>query len=274
MEIVDKILFRNYSKKILGKDICAPIVKICNDVDEIELNDLPDRFVLKCNHGSGMNMFCEDKSKFDLKKAKIILKNWLNLNYGLESFEYQYINIKRRIIAEPYLDKEIINYKFSCFNGEPKFIRVKGKINGINLYNIYFINWTSTNIELDHPNYFISNNFKKPINLEEMIYYSRKLSSNFSFVRVDFYEVKGILYLGELTFSPFNTNINYKKKELGIYNCSGYNNEGKKLYKILRSLYELKINKNRYIIYLDDMFKKDKADILQHLKGRFNLIIN
>ena len=216
-KIVDKILFRNYSKDILGKDLCAPILKIYNDIDEINLGELPDKFVLKCNHGSGMNIFCEDKSKFDLTSAKNNLKEWLNINYGLQSFEYQYINIKRKIFAEEFLDKEIINYKFSCFNGEPKLIRVKGKINGINLYNIYYINWTSTNIEIDKPDYVITNKFKKPINLQKMLNYSRLLSSDFCYVRVDFYEVRGTLYLGELTFSPFNTNIKYKNNETGIY---------------------------------------------------------
>ena len=164
-----------------------------------------------------MNIFCEDKTKFDFENVKNTLRYWMNINYGLKSFEYQYINIKRRIFAEPFLDKEIINYKFSCFNGEPKFIRVKGKINGINLYNIYNINWAITNIEIDKPNYVVTDKFKKPINLKKMIYYSRLLSSKFCYVRVDFYEVKGKLYLGELTFSPFNNNIKYKKEETGIY---------------------------------------------------------
>ena len=69
-EIVDKIRLRNYSKKILGKDLCPRILKIYKDVDEINLSELPDTFVLKCNHGSGMNIICDDKSKFNLSNAK------------------------------------------------------------------------------------------------------------------------------------------------------------------------------------------------------------
>ena len=68
--IVDKIKLKEYSKKILGKDICIPIIKIYNNANEINLDILPDKFVLKCNHGSGMNIFCKDKSKFDLEMAK------------------------------------------------------------------------------------------------------------------------------------------------------------------------------------------------------------
>ena len=132
--IVDKILLRNYSKKILGTDICPPILKIYNNINEINLEELPDKFVLKCNHGSGMNIFCEDKLTFDLQKAKLILKKWIDINYGLKAFEYQYLKVKKRIFVEQFLNKEIINYKFSCFNGKPKFIRVKAKINGKNFY--------------------------------------------------------------------------------------------------------------------------------------------
>ena len=216
-EIVDKILLRNYSQTVLGKDICAPILKIYNDINDINLDELPEKFVLKCNHGSAMNIFCEDKSKFDLPKAKEILKQWMNLNYGLFSFEYQYLNVKKKIFAEKLLDKEIINYKFSCFNGEPKFIRVKGNINGTNLYNIYHINWTKANIELSKENYILTNRFEKPINLQKMIDYSKLLSSGFCFCRVDFYEVKGVLYLGEITFTPFNAHMTYKTKEMEIY---------------------------------------------------------
>ena len=216
-EIVDKILLRNYSRKILGKDICTPIIKIYNDPEEINLDELPEKFVLKCNHGSAMNIFCEDKSKFDLSNAKKILKNWMKVNYGLFRFEYQYLNVKRKVFAEPFLDREIINYKFSCFNGDPKFIRVKAKINGTNFYNIYYTNWTKSNIELDDAKYVLTDRFKIPKNLKKMVKYAKLLSSRYGFCRVDFYEVDGNIYLSEITFTPFNSHFKYKKKETDIY---------------------------------------------------------
>ena len=215
--IVDKILLRNYSKEVLGKDICPSILKIYNNIEEINLKELPDKFVLKCNHGSGMNIICEDKYKFDLSKAKLMLKKWLDINYGINSFEYQYLNVQKKIFAEKFLVKDIINYKFSCFNGEPKLIRVKGRIKGKNLYNIYYTNWTKTNIEIDSDKYILTDGFKKPINLEKMIKYSKLLSSDFCYCRVDFYEVNRTLFLGEITFTPFNAEIKYKDKKTEIY---------------------------------------------------------
>ena len=216
-EIVDKILLRSYSKKIIGEDICVPILKVYKDIEDINLDELPDKFVLKCNHGSAMNIICENKSNFDLPKAKNKLKYWMNINYGLFSFEYQYLNVKRKVFAEKFLENDIINYKFSCFNGVPKFIRVKGNINGTNLYNIYHVNWTIANIELSNEKYFLTTIFKKPINIHKMIKYAKLLSSDFCYCRVDFYEVEGIVYLGEITFTPFNAFMKYKKKEMEIY---------------------------------------------------------
>ena len=78
-KIADKILLHNYSIEKLGKDICVPIIKIYNDSKEINLDDLPDKFVLKCNHGSAMNILCKNKSNFDIEKAKIQLNEWKNI---------------------------------------------------------------------------------------------------------------------------------------------------------------------------------------------------
>ena len=218
-EFVDKILLRNYSRKIIGKDICVPIIKIYNDVDDINLDELPDKFILKCNHGSGMNIICTDKKKFNLYDAKKKLRNWLNINYGLDNFESQYINVKKKVFAEEYLGDNLFDYKVNCFNGEPKFIRVRSIINGRNINNHYSLNWTLTNIALNYQDYIRdpSVNIKKPFNLDKMIYYAKLLSTNFCFCRVDFYEIDKVLYLGELTFSPFNVEIQYNDKSMRIY---------------------------------------------------------
>ena len=220
-EFVDKILVKNYSKKMLNEDIAVPILKIYNNASEINLDDLPDKFILKCNHGSGMNILCKDKNKFNLTKAVEKLNKWMNINYGLQGFEYQYLNVKKKIFAEKFLDDNIIDYKFNCFNGEPKFIRTKIHINGKNINNHYSLNWTLTDIDFNWRNYVRDPSIiiEKPKNLDKMIYYAKLLSSPFCFCRVDFYEVGNKVYLGELTFAPANLGMNYndekKRKYLG-----------------------------------------------------------
>ena len=221
-KIVDKIKLSEYSKKILGKDICVPILKIYNNANEIKLDELPDKFVLKCNHGSGMNIFCKDKSKFDLEKSKKQWNEWLNINYGIGTAEFQYCFVKRKIFASPYLTDDIIDYKIFCFNGNPKFIVVKKTLSEENhqyLYNYYDLNWTLTDLEFGSNKYRRDPNIiiEKPKNLDLMIDYSRKLSNEFAFVRVDFYDINNRIYLGELTFTPSNAGIFMKNDEQRIY---------------------------------------------------------
>lgn len=220
--LVDKILLHDYSKKMLGKDICVPILKVYNTSGEIDLNELPEKFVLKCNHGCGMNILCSNKSKLDLIKARNKLDAWLNINYGLENFEYQYININRKIFAEEYLLDNIIDYKIYCFNGEPKFIRVQKSLpdHSAKINNFYNLDWTLNDIETGLNKHFIRRPdviFQRPKNLELMIQYSRKLSSEFAFVRIDFYDLNEKIYLGEMTFSPSNIIFNNKDKNQSLY---------------------------------------------------------
>ena len=220
-KIVDKIKLREYSKKILGKDICVPILKIYNNANEIKLDELPDKFVLKCNHGSGMNIFCKDKSQFDLEKSKKQLNEWLDINYGLGTAQFQYYYIKRKIFASPYLTDDIIDYKIFCFNGNPKYIAARkyDETEKLYFYNYYDFNWTLTDIEDNRNHYRTNPNFKfaKPKNLNLMYEYAAKLSEEFVFVRVDLYEINNKVYLGELTFAPSNVCMSFKDEAQRIF---------------------------------------------------------
>lgn len=220
-KIVDKILLREYAKKILNKDICPPIIKIYDNVDDINLKELPKQFILKCNHGSGMNIFCKDKSKFNLKLAKKRLNKWMKINYGLEKFEYVYMNIKKKIFAEKYLSDDMGVYKVDCYNGKPKFIRAYKKLQNKNykICNIYNLNWTLTDIMtgLSSIKRDPKIKFKKPKKLKQLLDYSRKLSKEFAFVRVDFYINKNRIYLSELTFTTSNMMEPYKNRKQSIY---------------------------------------------------------
>ena len=219
-KLVDKINLHKYSKNILGKDICVPILKIYKHSDEINLNELPDQFVLKCNHGEGMNIICRNKNNFNLTKAKVLLNNWMSMNYGELSSEFQYLNVNNLIFAQNFLKDDIDDYKVYCFHGEPKFISVQRGIEGNNkIINYYTIDWKLTDIEIGFPYYYRVPNFifQKPKKLYLMIEYAKKLSSEFAFVRVDFYEINEKIYLRELSFTPFNANFKLKNLEQSIY---------------------------------------------------------
>ena len=97
--LVDKIKLHQYSKKIIGKDICVPILKIYDDANEIDFDELPNQFVLKLNHGSAMNILCKNKSNLNFTKVRTKLNQWKNINFGLISQEYQYLFIKKKNIC-------------------------------------------------------------------------------------------------------------------------------------------------------------------------------
>lgn len=219
-KIADKILVHNYSISKLGKDICVPIIKIYNDSNEIKLEELPDKFVLKCNHGSAMNIICKNKSDLNIDMVKKNLDTWKNTIYGLKSSEFQYLNIDRKIFAEKFLKENIEDYKIYCFEGVPKFIRVQKHFDGIDgkINNYYDLNWNLTEIETGIEGFYRRPElkFEKPKNFDLMIEYAKKLSEEFVFVRVDLYNVNGKIYLGEMTFSPSNLQFSLKNKEQSI----------------------------------------------------------
>ena len=218
--LADKTRVGEYSQKILGKNICVPILKIYNNSNEIKLEDLPEKFVLKCNHGSGYNILVNNKSSFDLEKAKHLLNSWMHINYGFVFGEAQYLFIKRKILLSPYLGDNLKEYKFFCFNGEPKYIVVSTPLNnGNRLYNYYDLNWNLTEIEHNFPGLVRDPSviIEKPKHLNLMIEYARKFSNEFVFVRVDLYDINDTVYLSELTFSPTDNRMKYKNEEQRIY---------------------------------------------------------
>ena len=145
----------------------------------------------------------------------------MNTNYGLPGAEFQYYFIERKILASPYLGK-LTDYKTFCFNGRPKFIAARVILDEKKhkyIYNYYDLNWTLTNLEYGRRSYKRDPkvNIKKPQNLDLIIDYSKKLSKEFVFVRKDYYEINGTLYLGELTFSPSNVEMPYKDYNQSVY---------------------------------------------------------
>ena len=218
-KIVDKIGVHEYAKKVLGKDICVPILKIYNDANEINFDELPNQFVLKNNHGCGMNIIVNDKSKLNFEDAKNTLNKWKNDNFGVAAGEFQYINVNKKIFAETFLKDNIEDYKIYCFHGEPKLIRVQKRVQSRKINNYYTLDWKLTDIETGLDNFYRDPNiiFEKPKKLELMIEYAKKLSAEFVFVRVDFYYFNDIIYLGEMTFTPSNLNFRLKNEEQSKY---------------------------------------------------------
>lgn len=210
----DKIRVHDYCKEKLGKDICVPILKVYDSPNDLDFSELPQKFVLKCNHGWNMNIVVENKDEKDRDECVDKLKTWLEVPFGLETVEPHYLSIERKCFAEWHIGTPL-DYKFWCFNGRPIYCTVNSNI-GENGSEHYFINWYDMTwrfvnySRLDH-----SSNSKmldaKPSKFNQMKEYASVLSADFRFVRLDFYEVDGTVYLGEMTFTPATGFIKWRR---------------------------------------------------------------
>ena len=206
-QMVDKYEVRKYIKEIIGEEYLIPLLGVYDSFEEIDFDNLPDEFVLKPNHTSGDVFICRDKSKIDYKKLRNEVNKWLKREYFWLHREWPYKNVKPRILCEKYLvdesGKELIDYKFMCFNSEVKCIFVCSNRNsplGLNI-DIYNVDWNL--MPFGRPNSPRTGvKIPKPRNFNKMIEFAEKLAKDIPFIRVDFYEVDGHLYFGELTFYP------------------------------------------------------------------------
>ncbi|KWW14055.1 hypothetical protein AS888_00545 [Peribacillus simplex] len=201
----DKYEVREFVTERVGESYLNELYGVFESVDEINIDNLPNSFVLKGTHGSGFNIVCKDKSKMNWNKEYKKMKRWLKTNYYLQNREWVYKDIKPRIICEKYItqgeEAELRDYRFFCFNGEPKFITVDFSITDKEKTrrNLYDLEWNLMKQEISYPKE-LTIKVEKPNKLNEMIYLSKKLSSSFPHARVDFYYINEEVIFGEITF--------------------------------------------------------------------------
>lgn len=216
-KMVDKYKVRDYISEKIGKEYLIPLLGVWDDPDNIDFDSLPNKFVLKCNHNSGLGMcICKDKSKLDVKEVKKELKKGLNQDYYLNGREWPYKNVPRKIIAEKYMvndsnSKEFTDYKFFCFNGYVDCVMVcLDRNSGDPKFYFFDKDWKLKRLNKrgkEAPKDFT---IPKPECIDEMFEIASKLSEGFPFVRVDLYQSYGKIYFGEMTFYPdsgFDSNI-------------------------------------------------------------------
>ncbi len=216
--MVDKYEVKEYVASIVGKQYVIPTFGVWEHFDDIDFESLPDSFVLKCTHDSGGNVIIQDKNKMELGETRKRINHSLKKNYYMQGREWPYKAVKPRIIAEQYLVDDnikqleiannaggLLDYKFYCFNGEPRFLYV-GFANikdGMKHDQLTFYNfdWQPTPFyRKDHDPLPFA--LEKPNNLDEMIDIAAKLSKDIPFVRVDLYNIDGRILFSEMTFAP------------------------------------------------------------------------
>lgn len=217
--MVDKYRVREYIAETIGEEYLIPSLGVWESPDEIDFDALPERFVLKCNHNSGLGMYiCKDKSQMDVERVKEKLRAGLAQNYYLQGREWQYKNVKPCIVAEQYMEdeetKELRDYKFFAFDGEVKALFIaseRGSETEETKFDFFDAEFNHLPFLNGHPNAAVLP--KKPQNFELMKQLASKLSRGIPQVRVDFYEANGRVYFGELTFSHWSGMTPFEPEE-------------------------------------------------------------
>lgn len=216
----DKYASREYVEKCGLAETLNGLIGVWDKAEDIDWEKLPNRFAIKCNHGCGYNLICQDKSKFDIDAATKQLNKWMKDDFWKEYAEVHYKSIPKKIICEEYLEGKgnalPVDYKIYCFNGKPVYIGnfIERDIVTDKILRGYFdLDWKPSKVfryEMQ------AELFERPKQLEKMLEYAEILAKPFPFVRVDFYEVDGKIYFGELTFTPTGCLATYYTDEAQI----------------------------------------------------------
>lgn len=199
--LADKYSVRDFIEKKNGAHYLIPLLGVFDSPLDIDFNKLPDSFVLKANHGSGFNIIVREKNKLNKERTIKQLDKWLKTDYYQVGKEYQYKEIRPRIICETYLENSsenpLIDYKFFCFSGEPSFIQVDLDRFTNHTRNFYDLNWQLLPFTTLYP--LGKKVLPKPEKLSEMIQIAKSLSEDLIFSRIDLYYYNGKIYFGEIT---------------------------------------------------------------------------
>ena len=217
-KLVDKYEVRKYIAEKIGEQYLIPCLGVWDRFEDIDFDQLPDQFVLKCTHDSHSVIICKDKSKFDYAEAQKSLTAHLKRNFHYNAREWPYKNVKPRIIAEKYMTEEqkeecaasvpendaLIDYKYFCFDGIPKFMYISNDAGADPRTDFFDMEYKHLPFCMKDPPSDILP--PQPKHFEKMEKLAKVLAQGLPHVRVDFYCVGDKIYVGELTF----------------YHCSGF----------------------------------------------------
>ena len=204
--LVDKLAVKQRISQILGEEFVCPVLAVWDSVDEVDLDSLPDSFVLKTTYSGGNNgvAICKDKKSFDWEAAKAKLQEEAkrtDIYYRYR--EWPYKHVARKVFAEKYLGDNLTDYKFYCFDGDADCVlvctdRQKGRI------KYYFLdqNWHLLPYNSDSKNAPEGFSLPRPEGTDKLFDLAAQLSKGFPFVRVDFFDVDGSIYFAEYTLYP------------------------------------------------------------------------
>lgn len=206
-QCADKYAVRAYILEKGCPEILVPLIASYDSVEEIDWDSLPEAFAMKWNFGCGFNIICPDKSQLDIPQTIEKMEKWGKSKYHLLYSEMQYKDVPKKIIVEQYLKPESgklpEDYKLYCFNGKPLAVLYLAGRETEHMQAVFMDPQWNLLGETGKAKYKALTELPpKPQALDKMVEYAKRLSEPFEFVRVDFYEIDGQVYFGEMTFTP------------------------------------------------------------------------
>lgn len=203
-KMCDKYEVKSFVADVIGEQYTVPTLGLYDRAEDIDYSTLPNTFVMKTTHDSGTIVVCKDKSKLDIEKTNMYLNKRLKIKYYLKERELYYKDVKPRIIVEKLIgvpDEDLRDYKFFCFNGEPKLMFIISNRWGEGGHKADYYDMDGKPVEIFQPGFENSETQPDlPPVFEEMKALASKLSKGIPHLRVDFYYTQGQIYVGELTF--------------------------------------------------------------------------
>lgn len=221
--LVDKASVKSWVAERIGCEHVIPTIGVWDSFGKIDFDILPERFVLKCTHDSGGLVICRNRAAFDIDAARKKIERSLRRNYFYHGREWPYKDVPPRVLAEEYLDLSdrgqqprnesgalcsvdssgLIDYKFYCFNGEPRFLYVSQGLEDHATARISFVSLDWSTESFRRSDYASFENLPdKPRSFEEMLAFAKVLARGIPFVRVDFYDGPNGALFSEMTFFP------------------------------------------------------------------------
>lgn len=204
-QYLDKYESREIARSRIGEEYLIPLIARYQSIDALEadFDNLPDQFVMKANHGSGMNIVCRNKKKLNKRALLDQAAAWLKTNYYDIHREREYRTITPCILVEQYLEDtqgKADDFKFECFNGEPLYVQVFTDRGSAIKSTVFDMDWRPAPFALGHEP--IPYHVFRPRNFDRMIRIARALAEGFSYARIDLYNIDGEIYFGEYTLTP------------------------------------------------------------------------
>lgn len=215
---VDKLDVREHVRCVIGEEYLVPLIAQYDSVDEIDWSALPDRFVIKCSHGSHCGLICMDKAHFDTVDAEAKLRRWMRRSWYWFGRETPYRTIKPRIMVEQFIGDEQPpqDYKIMCFNGCPRIIQVHTKQDGSSA--IDFFDMSGQKLEMskrEFPN--SSLHCLDPETIATLLPVAEKLAGDFPYIRIDLYLHEGQVFFGEMTFFDSAALREFEPDEVNVW---------------------------------------------------------